>query len=201
MVLLRAGRLLAVTVAVLLRGSRLRSGTNIMRVADVAGLVFLRSLVAGSFQGSRQRACATCASPLPPRARARAPGCPRCATLPGPQGLPGLPRPPTVPRRSGSQSPWHLPPPRGPAPIPSLLGRNPDPTSRTRVRVLRDSWSGLPRTQGAAAPKLWAPVPALLRSRSCLPLTRSAPLSQIPALFSQELGISELLGTQLSCPF
>ena len=130
-----------------------------MRVADVAGPVFLRSLVAGSFQGSRQRACATCASPLPPRARARAPGCPRCATLPGPQGLPGLPRPPTVPRRSGSQSPWHLPPPRGPAPIPSLLGRNPDPTSRTRrqgsqrflVRSSQNSRGCRAKTLGSSA--------------------------------------------------
>ena len=119
-----------------------------VRVTNSAGLVFLRSLFAGSFRVSSQRACTPCAPPLPPQARSRAPGCLRCATLPGPQGLPVLPRSLTVPRRSGSQSPWHLSLPRGPAPTPSFLGRNPDPTSRARVGVLRDSWSGLPRTQG-----------------------------------------------------
>ena len=96
------------------------------RVAGVAGSVFLSSLAAFSFQVSRQCACAACAPPLLPRAPARrAPGCPRCATLPGPQGLPGLPRPPTVPRRSGSQSPWHLPSARRPAPIPQPSRRKP----------------------------------------------------------------------------
>lgn len=144
---MRVGPLPAVTGAVSLWDAD--SGRNqCVRVTDVAGLVYLRGLAAGSFRVFHQRACAACAPPLPPRAPARAPGCPRCATLPGPQGLQALPRSRTVPRRSGSQSPWHLPPPRDPARIPSLLGRNPYPTSRTRVRVLRDSWSGLPRTQG-----------------------------------------------------
>lgn len=58
---------------------------------------------------------------------------------------------PGHPRSRAAQvvrAPGILPPSRGPAPIPSLLGRNPDPTSRTRVRVLRDSWSDPPRTQG-----------------------------------------------------
>ena len=147
MAVLRVGRLPAAMGAAPFWDADL-SRNQCVRVTDVVGLVFLRGLVAGSFRVSRQRACAPCAPPLPLRARARAPGCPRCATLPGPQGLPGLPRSPTVPRRSGSQSPWNLSLPRGPAPITSLLGRNPDPTSRTRVRVLRDSRSGLPRTQG-----------------------------------------------------
>lgn len=81
------------------------------RASDLAGLIFLRGGVAGFCRVSSQRACVACASPLPPQAPGRAPGCPRCATLPGPQGHPGLPPPPTVPRLSGSQSLWYPPPP------------------------------------------------------------------------------------------
>lgn len=115
------------------------------RASDLAGLIFLRGGVAGFCRVSSQRACVACASPLPPQAPGRAPGCPRCATLPGPQGHPGLPPPPTVPRLSGSQSPWYpTPSSRDPAPMPSLLYRKPDPTWRTRVRVLRDSGRVLP---------------------------------------------------------
>lgn len=114
------------------------------RASYLAGLIFLRGGVAGFCRVSTQRACVACASPLPPQAPGRAPGCPRCATLPGPLGHPGLPPPPTVPRLSGSQSPSYPPSSRDSARVPSLLHRKPDPTLRTRVRVLRDSGRVLP---------------------------------------------------------
>lgn len=60
-----------------------------MRVAEHAGLVFLRGLVAGSFQVSRQRACAACAPPLPPRARAKGSGMSALCDPPGAPGPPG----------------------------------------------------------------------------------------------------------------
>lgn len=104
------------------------------------------------FSGLAPARMRCCAPPLPPPARARAPGCPRCATLPGPRGLRGRPRPPTVPRRSGSQRPWHLPPPRGPAPIPQPPRQKPGSYLGSLRRVLRDSWSGPPRTRGLPRP-------------------------------------------------
>lgn len=162
------------------------------RASDLAGLIFLRGGVAGFCRVSSQRACVACASPLPPQAPGRAPGCPRCATLPGPQGHPGLPPPPTVPRLSGSQSPWYLPSSRDPAPIPSLLYRKPDHTLRTRVRVLRDSGRVLPELRDR------------LTKNSGLPLVLRPPRPQwllMLALLCQHLGTSGLLRTQPPCPF
>lgn len=102
-----------------------------------------------------------CAPPLPPPARA--PGCPRCATLPGPQGLRGRPRPPTVPRRSGSQRPWHLPPPRGPAPIPQPPRQKPGSYPESLRQGLRESRLGPPELGG------------------CLPHTPGSPARAPPA--------------------
>lgn len=169
------------------------------RAPDLAGRIFLRGGVAGFCRVSSQRACVACASPLPRQAPGRAPGCPRCATLPGPQGHPGLPPPPTVPRLSGSQSPWYLPSPRGPAPMPSLLHRKLDLTLRTRVRILRDSGRAFPElrdrlTENSGLPCL--PCPAL---PVVLPLPRPQCLLR-PALLCQQLGTSALLRTQPLCP-
>lgn len=142
------------------RASLLPSVTDATRnqsttAPDLPGLIFLRGGVASFCRVSSQRACVACASPLPPQAPGRAPGCPRCATLPGPQGHPGLPPPPTVPRLSGSQSPWHLPSSRGSSPMPSLLHRKLDLTLRTRVRVLRDSGRVFPELRDRLTENSW----------------------------------------------
>lgn len=164
------------------------------RASDLAGLIFLRGGVAGFCRVSSQRACVACASPLPPQAPGRAPGCPRCATLPGPQGHPGLPPPPTVPRLSGSQSPWYSPPSsRDPAPMPSLLHRKPDPTLRTRVRVLRDSGRVLPELRDRLTKN------SGLQCRPCLALPETS-MASYAGLALPALGDIKTLENPASLP-
>lgn len=90
-VALRAGLLPVVIFAVWLwdLGTVGTVRNQYMRVAEHAGLVFLRGAVACSFQVSRQRACAACAPPLPPRAPAKGSGMSALCDPPGAPGPPG----------------------------------------------------------------------------------------------------------------
>lgn len=169
---MKPGQLLAVTVAIPLRGPNVFRN-QCRRVADVAGPVFLRSLIGGSFRVSLS------AHALPALRRSRLGlglGL-RDVRVVRPSRGPRASRAcPGHPRSRAAQvvrAPGIFPPSRGPAPIPSLLGRNPDPTSRTRQGSQR-FLVGCSQNSGTASPKLRAPVPALLRPWSCLILNPNA---------------------------
>lgn len=162
------------------------------RVEDIAGLIFLRGLVAGSFRVSCKRACAACAPPLPPRARLGLRDVRVVRPSRGPRAswaCPGHPRSRAsqVVRALGT-----FLPPRGPAPIPSLLGRNPDPTSRTHVRVLREILGQvlpelrdcLTKTQGSSArPPKTSGLP-LPRLRCLTTLDPKLPLPRVGGIIT-----------------